>query len=506
MVGFCTKIVEKISVPLFTKMKSMFQNTVTTINKSTRTLQIRFREPQRLDLESKEHGGSKVSMPNIDVPSKLIRSIIGQTYEYLPRDYELTNQDLIAQMTIDSSTGNCILVDMGDFFVISAYIHYMREQANKDKKVYYEPFLYDMLKGAGVFGVDEHSDNFITKTVKNYLFHELDLSSHKLGDLNVMKWPIEDINLFRFKLPGILLCWKTNKAAETTSVVQSSVVQSKDTKDNAYDVVILGSRQREFNSNRNIKETKEVDLGTRDQKYSSLLSIVSRISKQELIGGLLHYIQQINCAKTLESYPIRLKLKQLQSIPNKTKPLDRHCFNICICKIMYDNIQTIHKTKEAISNHCLDLQRWTTTGGVSAAFHENIDLAMSIGSWVEIHYKLSQYKSILIPVLHIQSFILVILILYVLDPNPLNPAYKNNPNMRYIKKLLNITEYFSKAMHKACPGSRWNENINLWSQKTVNNPVLDSWGLRWTPLGALLEELALACIRVARLPPPLVDV
>uniref|UniRef100_J3M5B5 Ubiquitin-like protease family profile domain-containing protein n=1 Tax=Oryza brachyantha TaxID=4533 RepID=J3M5B5_ORYBR len=115
--------------------------------------------------------------------------------------------------------------------------------------------------------------------------------------------------------------------------------------------------------------------------------------------------------------------------------------------------------------------------GQHPKFHQNLDiveLAKTVCSWSKTDYNIARCKSILVPIEQGGTFILVILDqnkrkLHILDPNPLNPIYKNNPNGRYIKKLLCLAEHLKKAMRIECPRSTWAEDINLWSQINVSN-------------------------------------
>uniref|UniRef100_K3YMH9 Ubiquitin-like protease family profile domain-containing protein n=1 Tax=Setaria italica TaxID=4555 RepID=K3YMH9_SETIT len=470
---------------------------------------------------------------------------VDQTYDYLPQDYEMTDLDYCALITIEISLESDILVKIDDIFVtqsqlsclldpkkflnddvISAYICCIKYQAHlesrNDVKFYFEnPFISVMLKRDGKLGVGQDG-NHITKIVRNYLKHEMvlipinikethwylaiintqkceiqvldslcwdsnrgdladtvrlqfhldiigrqqNLISHNWKDLQVISWIIteqvqepmqkdgsscglfmlkfmeywtgdslshpitqEDINCFRYKLAGILLCWKTNTAQTTPQ-----------------NMSLLGSSDDQ-------KETKATDSLLEETKYQSLMSILSKISENELVGGLCDYIKSINCPETLEKvwvrnskpYSISLTVRKLQEILKEDLPMDRDCLNLVIRKFMFDEIQMMKKTKGTISKHYLDTRFW-----------------------------------ILIPIVQFnKTFILFILnqdtrTVYILDPTPLDLVYKYNPNARYVKKLLCIAEFLPKAMSKVSPGSRWSEDVFLWRQIILSDVPIEN--------------------------------
>ncbi|RCV44633.1 hypothetical protein SETIT_9G390400v2 [Setaria italica] len=422
---------------------------------------------------------------------------VDQTYDYLPQDYEMTDLDYCAQITIETSFKDDILVKIDDIFVrqaqlsclldsekflnddvISAYICCIKDQAHlesrNDVKFYFEnPFISILLKRDGKLGVGEDG-NHITKIVRNYLKHEMilipinikekhwylaiintqkceiqvldslcwdfnrgdladtlqglqyhlniigrqqNLISHNWKDLQVISWIIteqlqepmqkdgsccglfmlkfmeywigdslshpitqEDINHFRFKLAGILLCWKTNTAQTTPQ-----------------NISLLGSSDGQ-------KEPKASDSLSKETKYQSLMSVLSKISVHELVGGLCDYIKSINCPETLEKvwvrnskpYSISLTLRKLQEILKEDLPMDRDCFNLVIRKFMFDDIQMMNKTKGTISKHYLDTRFWIITDfGRHPNFRKKIDveqLAETVSSWPGVNYSVLRCK------------------------------------------------------------------------------------------------------------------
>nr|TKW26999.1 hypothetical protein SEVIR_3G228300v2 [Setaria viridis] len=171
----------------------------------------------------------------------------------------------------------------------------------------------------------------------------------------------EDISQFRLKLAGILLCWKTKTAEMTTKSVQNH-----GTEKNSNDVVILesqddGMKSKDLESlSVHEMKSKELESLSDQNKYRSLMSTLSTMSVQELLGGLCDYIKSINCAETLQNiwiqnskpYSITLTVKKLQEIINEDVPMDHDCLNLIIRKIMFDNIKIVKKTKGTISKHC----------------------------------------------------------------------------------------------------------------------------------------------------------
>jgi hypothetical protein len=98
----------------------------------------------------------------------------------------------------------------------------------------------------------------------------------------------ENIEGFRYKLASMLLRWKTNTAAMITSDEQNCPAE-----DSCNDITILENPKIQ-------KEFRSSDLLSSEAKYQSLMSLLSKISGQELINCLCDYIKSINCANTLK--------------------------------------------------------------------------------------------------------------------------------------------------------------------------------------------------------------
>ncbi|KAM0836198.1 hypothetical protein ACQ4PT_062472 [Festuca glaucescens] len=363
----------------------------------------------------------------------------------------------------------------------------------------------------------EHNRDDLTITLQGLQYH-LDIlkrqenwSNHKWKDIDVTKWTIteqlqepiqkdssscglfmlkfmeywtghtlshlvtqEIITSFRYKLAAILLCWKNNTAPPTT------VFEEIDDSEGHPDDVIMSDKPFDQNqSNHNNSLSAE-------NRYQSLMSILSNLSIHELVGGLCNYIISINSVETLEKiwiqsskpYPISLTLKTLQGMLNNELPMDPDYFNLVVRNIMFDDIQMVKKRRGLIKKHYLDMCFWMTTDfGRHPNFRKKLDveqLANSVRSWPGIQYSVSSCKSIHIPIQSESGFILFVLekdtrTVYILDPTPIDPIYQRNPHAKYVHRLLWIAEYLPKAMSKACPGSTWNENIFLWQQKIVHD-------------------------------------
>jgi hypothetical protein len=98
----------------------------------------------------------------------------------------------------------------------------------------------------------------------------------------------EIISKFRFKLAAILICWKNNTAPPTTTIEESD-----DSDGDPSDVIMSDVP---FDK----EEPKELNSFATENKYQSLMSVLSNLSLHELIGGLCNYIKSIKSTETLE--------------------------------------------------------------------------------------------------------------------------------------------------------------------------------------------------------------
>lgn len=98
----------------------------------------------------------------------------------------------------------------------------------------------------------------------------------------------EIISSFRPKLAAILLCWKNNTAPPST------IIEENDDSSGDPDDVIMSDKpfvRHQSNDNNPVSV---------ENKYHSLMSVLSNLSMHELVGGLCNYIKSINSPEALE--------------------------------------------------------------------------------------------------------------------------------------------------------------------------------------------------------------
>jgi len=98
----------------------------------------------------------------------------------------------------------------------------------------------------------------------------------------------EIITSFRFKLAAILLCWKNNTAQSTAKFEEIDYSEG-----DPNDVIMSDTP---FDQ----KQSKDLNSSSIENKYQSLMSVLSNLSIDELVGGLSNYIKAINSTETLD--------------------------------------------------------------------------------------------------------------------------------------------------------------------------------------------------------------
>ena len=101
----------------------------------------------------------------------------------------------------------------------------------------------------------------------------------------------EIISSFRYKLAAMLLCWKNNTAPP--SVVFEQIKGHEGHPDD----VIMSDKP--FDQNQS-NQSNHNNILSAENKYQSLISVLSNLSIHELVGGLCTYIKSINSSENLE--------------------------------------------------------------------------------------------------------------------------------------------------------------------------------------------------------------